>query len=163
MSVTAGETLPVDSEVGSAAFAASLIGASVSVSTANDTESSNITAFIDNATVMAGGGITVGTAATGMITSNAAATSIAIALGGAGAGTTVSSTSGELLNAYVGTGAVLTSGGAILVQSMAGHTVAVQTMAAAGGVLAVGVSLTNAAARIPPGRTWTASSRPPTP
>ena len=148
VSVTAGETVPVDSEVGSGAFAAALVGFSLSVSTANDSETSSITAYIDNATVMAGAGITVGTSTTGTITSNAKATSIALALGGAGAGATVSSTSGEMLSAYVGTGAVLSSGGAIAVQSMAAHTVSAETLAfAVSLVAAVGVSIVNAAAQ----------------
>ena len=62
VTITAGESSSLDTRVGSGAIAIGLIGGSLGVSTAENTVTSTVTAYIDNAslTVTGGGGISIG-------------------------------------------------------------------------------------------------------
>ena len=140
VNLSATETGSVDATVGSGAVTFGLVGASVGVSLSQNTIDSTIEAEIDNAQVT-GGSIQVEATATDMVQpTKTIATSVAISLGGAGAGGDASATVSPTVQAVVGGGAILNTPGDLSITSSSNSTAAAQNTGVAGGLIAVGDS-----------------------
>ena len=161
IAISAMETCNINSFIGAIAAAGGLAGASIGVSVADNTDTSAITAYANNANVtltpnpspsgrgVGGevGNITIAAGTDDTVTTYGLATSVAVALGGAGAGATATVNVSPTVEAYAGSGATLTaSGGNISVTATATNDADATTFGLAAGFVAVGVSITSATA-----------------
>ncbi len=145
--LTAGENATINSEIVTAAVAVGVQGGSVGISLADNTVSSGITAYADNATITSTGGqISIGASSQDSVNTLSVATSIAAALGGAAAGGSASADVSPIVSAYVGSGATLNAAGAISLNATTTNGASASTYGIAIGFLAVGTSTATASA-----------------
>ena len=145
LSIDAGATTTLDTDVGTAALALAGISASISVSTAATTDTTRVRAAVDGGSAAAGGNLRVGAAAGGALTSTGVATSISIGLAGAGVSSDITRTA--TVEAATANGATVSAGQDVTVAADATGSAGVNTLGAAGGLVAVGVSLASSTTR----------------
>ncbi|WP_036477316.1 LamG-like jellyroll fold domain-containing protein [Myxosarcina sp. GI1] len=109
VTLTATDTPTIKPTVGTGSLAASFIGASVSVSLTDTTINNAVNAYIDNSKVTTTNDVTLNASSTPTIESEAVTTSVAAAIGGAGAGGEVTATISSTVSSYVSNNAVVSA------------------------------------------------------
>ncbi|AOX01713.1 hypothetical protein BJP34_21745 [Moorena producens PAL-8-15-08-1] len=128
--------------VGTGSFVGGLIGASVSVSLTNTTINNQVNAYIDNSQITTTGDVTVDAKSTPTIESEAVTTSIAAAIGGAGAGGDVIATISSTVSSYISNKATISANDVVVLaetdETISGNVygVAVSSITAIGASVA---------------------------
>ncbi|MBD2516808.1 DUF4347 domain-containing protein [Nostoc sp. FACHB-973] len=148
VNLSALDSSTIKSDVGSGALSFAVAGASVGVSLSENTIGNKVKAYIDGANVTSTtGGITTIANSTGNITAFSIATSVALAIGGAGAGANSTSKAQGTTEAYIGKAAdgtstgnttITAANGTIQVQANSKVTADADTRVGVGGLVAVG-------------------------
>ncbi len=147
ISLSAGETATVVSNVGSGAISFGVAGASVGTSLATDTITSSVKAYADNANLTSsGGGISFAAGAADNVTTLSVATAVAVAIGGAGAGASATDNVSPTVEAYAGSATTLNASTSISLTSTATNSASATTYGAAGGLVAIGTSTVSSTA-----------------
>ncbi len=142
-----GKTPPSPRKSGPGPGPAPLIGGSIGVSLADNTVSSSITAYVDNAKVTSTGGqISIGASSSDTVSTLSVATAIAAALGAGGAGANATADVSPSVEAYAGSGATLNAAGNISITAAATNSATTMTFGIAAGFVAIGTSTTTASA-----------------
>ncbi|WP_392533892.1 DUF4347 domain-containing protein [Nostoc sp. C117] len=147
------DSATIKSDVGSGALSFAVAGASVGVSISENTIGNKVKAYIDGANVTSTtGSITAIAGSTANITAFSIATSVALAIGGAGAGANSISKAQGKTEAYIGKAAdgtstgnttITAANGTVQVQATSKVTAKADTRVGVGGLVAVGGMVAN--------------------
>jgi len=147
ITVSATENATITSKVVAIAGSGGIAGGSVGVSIADNTVTSGITAYAQNANLTAtNNNVSISASATDTVDTLSVATSIAIAIGGAGAGGEASADVSPTVEAYAGSATTLSAGDNVTVAATSNNSVDAESAGAAGGLVAIGSSITDAKA-----------------
>ena len=139
--ITAKDNATIDSTVGTAAISVAVVAVSVGVSPNNSTIGDTVAAYVTGATVTTtGGDVDITATSNATIGGEAVATSVAVGIGGSGAGGESSSIDNVVTLAYVGSGATISTGGGQLnIHSTAMPNITAEADGGSAGLVSVGV------------------------
>ena len=143
VNLTATDTPTIKPTVGSGSLAASFIGASVSVSLTDTTIDNNVRTYIDNSKVTTTNDVALDATSTPTIESEAVTTSVAAAVGGAGAGGEVTVTISSDVASYINNDAVVDANDVAIDATQTPTVTADVVGVAVSSIAAVGVSVTD--------------------
>ncbi len=145
ITLTAAENAEISSQIVSVAVAAGYVAGSVGLSLSNNTVTSSISAYVNDARVTStGGGITIGASSDDSVATVSVATSVAAALGAAGAGAQANAEVSPTVAAYAGSGAILSAANDISVAASTTNSANAITVGVAAAFVAVGASVATA-------------------
>ncbi|MCU0963385.1 MAG: hypothetical protein MUF48_25115, partial [Pirellulaceae bacterium] len=128
-------------DVGSGTLSGGVAGASVGVSLSDNTINNTVKAYVNQGSVTADGPVYITSSATGVINALTVATSVAISIGGAGAGGDARATITSGVEAYAGSGATLAAGQDVEIKATSDYHATADSYGISGGFIAIGVSL----------------------
>ncbi|MCS7045434.1 MAG: pre-peptidase C-terminal domain-containing protein, partial [Gemmataceae bacterium] len=147
ITVAATEDATIVSRIVAVAGAGGIAGGSVGVSVSSNTVTSSVKAYVQNANLTAtGGNISIGATTTDDVDTLSVATSIAVTVGGAGAGGDARANVSPTVESFTGSATTLQAGGSVTVSATTTNTAEAETYGAAGGLVAVGASTADAKA-----------------
>ena len=133
-------------DVGSGTLSVGVAGASVGVSLSDNTINNTVKAYVNQGSVTADGPISITSRSTGVIDALTVATSVAISIGGAGAGGDARATITSSVEAYAGGGATLAAGQDVEIKATSDYHATADSYGISGGFIAIGASLATARA-----------------